>query len=341
MPLPLVPLIIGGVSAISAAVGVKKGIDAKSDYDLAKWNNEKAKETVDKANKMIEEKRTATQLKLEEYGQEKLNALSGSITDFFNNMERVTDIEGNSEIGYEDLKYFNPSTPAFADLKKVSLEATSMLAGGVAALGSGALLAFGTYNVVMGGLGGLLVTATTGTSLAALSGAAATNATLAWLGGGAIGIGFGVTGGTAVLGGLVAGPALLVGGGIAAKKADEAYWKSKENQDKADTYMKEARSISDTLTLISSAASQMKRLLKEMSAVMDRYNSSMADIMNVKGTSFKQFTGDEKETFYKGMRVAKTLKDVLEAPILKEDGAYNKEITQIHSLLIGKLPELK
>src|SRR5699024_12634359 len=49
--------------------------------------------------------------------------------------------------------------------------------------------------------------------LSGLSGAAASNATLAWLGGGALSAGgYGVAGGTLVLGGVVAGPALAVGG---------------------------------------------------------------------------------------------------------------------------------
>ena len=53
--------------------------------------------------------------------------------------------------------------------------------------------------------------ASTGTAIATLSGAAATNATLAFFGGGSLAAGgLGMAGGTAVLGGLVAGPALCV-----------------------------------------------------------------------------------------------------------------------------------
>lgn len=55
--------------------------------------------------------------------------------------------------------------------------------------------------------------ASTGTAISTLSGAAATNATLAWLGGGALAVGGGgMALGTAVLGGLVVGPALLTAG---------------------------------------------------------------------------------------------------------------------------------
>lgn len=65
-----------------------------------------------------------------------------------------------------------------------------------------------TWSVV-----GALGTATTGTALSTLSGAAATNATLAWFGGGAISSGgLGMAGGTIVLGSLVVIPAIIITG---------------------------------------------------------------------------------------------------------------------------------
>lgn len=60
---------------------------------------------------------------------------------------------------------------------------------------------------------GLLATASTGTAISTLSGAAATNATLAWFGGGSLATGgLGMAGGTVVLGGLVAVPAIIIMG---------------------------------------------------------------------------------------------------------------------------------
>jgi hypothetical protein len=74
------------------------------------------------------------------------------------------------------------------------------VAGVSTALGAWALV--GTYGV-----------ASTGTAIGALSGAAATNATLAWLGGGSLAVGGGgIAAGTAVLGGLVAVPVIAITG---------------------------------------------------------------------------------------------------------------------------------
>src|SRR5262249_3366345 len=87
-----------------------------------------------------------------------------------------------------------------------SLQAIETLSGVARSAAAGVMTAAGAYGLV-----GLLGTASTGTAISTLSGVAASNATLAWLGGGALAAGGGgVALGTLVLGGLVAGPAILV-----------------------------------------------------------------------------------------------------------------------------------
>lgn len=86
--------------------------------------------------------------------------------------------------------------------------------GGVAGAGVGLGTAAGIFAAVSAA-----ATASTGTAIASLSGAAATSATLAWLGGGYLAAGgMGVAGGTSVLGGIVALPAVLAMGGVLAGK---------------------------------------------------------------------------------------------------------------------------
>src|SRR5919205_1345376 len=77
---------------------------------------------------------------------------------------------------------------------------TESAAGGIAGVGVGAGTAAGVFAAVSA-----LATASTGTTIASLAGAAASSATLAWLGGGSLAAGgMGIAGGTAVLTGVVA-----------------------------------------------------------------------------------------------------------------------------------------
>lgn len=84
--------------------------------------------------------------------------------------------------------------------------AASMGAGGAAGAASG----FGAYAAVAS-----FATASTGTAIASLSGAAASSATMAWFGGGALAAGgAGIAGGTIVLASIVAVPLVTVAGGV-------------------------------------------------------------------------------------------------------------------------------
>jgi hypothetical protein len=81
---------------------------------------------------------------------------------------------------------------------------------------------------------GALASASTGTAISSLSGAAATNATLAWFGGGSLASGgLGIAGGTAVLGGLIVIPALIITGLIQYKSSLKKVEEIQEQKNKA------------------------------------------------------------------------------------------------------------
>lgn len=93
-------------------------------------------------------------------------------------------------------------------------------------ISAGLTTATSTYFLV-----GKLATASTGTAISTLSGAAATNATLAWLGGGSIAAGGGgIAAGTAVMGGLIAIPALAVMGFLSHFSANKEIKKIREKE---------------------------------------------------------------------------------------------------------------
>jgi len=326
MPLPLIPIIIGGASAIAAGHGIKKGVEAKRDMDLAKSINNDAQAIAKQAEESIQTTKDSTTKSIENLGERKITTLSGTINDFVTTFERIRNIDFQDSEGLEELKNFHPQSPEFLQLKKVSVEAKKVAVNGVGALGGGALLAFGTYNVVMGGLGGLLVTATTGTALTSLTGVAATNATLAWLGGGALSVGgLGMAGGMAVLGGLVVGPALALGGSLFAKQADKAYWDAKSNREKAKAFEEQAKGINATLNAIANRADQLNALLENLDKPFATLIADMRSIVSNSGTDWSNYTDADKKQIYKCVQIAQIVKMVLDTSLLNEDGSLREE----------------
>lgn len=325
MPFPLIPAILGGVSLLFGTHGIKKGLDAKHDLDAAKSINNDAQSIAKKAEDAILNAKDTTTKAIEALGSQKVDILSSSIHDFVTTFGKIRNIELNSSEGLEELKNFHPQSPEFLRMKEVSIEAKELAVNGIGAIGGGALLAFGTYNIVMGGLGGLLVTATTGTALTSLTGVAATNATLAWLGGGALSVGgLGMAGGMAVLGGLVVGPALALGGSMFAKQADKAYWDAKSNLEKAKEFKEQANNILITLNAIASRANQLKLLLTNLNKPFISLIADMRSIVRNHGDDWSNYSDADRKQIYKCVQVAQVIKMILDTSLLKEDGSLQE-----------------
>ena len=198
------------------------------------------------------------------------------------------------------------------------------LGGGAAAGVSGALAGMAAYGSV-----GLLGTASTGTAISGLSGVAATNATLAWLGGGSLATGgFGIAGGTAVLGGIVAAPVLLVGGLMLASRAEEAKENARSNRAKA-------RAAAEAMKTAESATRAIGRKTAEVDRTLRRLDEdflapdleSLRDLVEEE-TDYHRYSRPDKERVCRVASVAVTAKNLLEAPLLDKDGAIAREIRQ-------------
>lgn len=195
MPLPLIPVLIGGAALLAGGYGVKKGLDAKENFDRARDISADAQRIYDDAVERLEDVREETQASLEDLGRKKISIHKKFLLPFIETAQKIKNIEHNDDFDFDtDICI----TADLAEIQQISLEISSVLASGAAALSSGALAGFGAF-----GAAGALASASTGTAISALSGVAATNATLAWFGGGALAAGgLGMAGGTVVLGGM-------------------------------------------------------------------------------------------------------------------------------------------
>lgn len=253
MPLPL---LLVGAAVAAAGWGVKKGIDAKSDFDAAESINEDAQEIFDKAKRSLEECQEETQSRLESLGRQKALLFEEALIPFVETYSRIKNVD------FEDTNILDDNiqitSGEILEIRDAAIHMKEVVGGAAGALGSGALAGLAAYGSVG------LASASTGTAIAGLSGAAATNATLAWLGGGSLAAGgLGIAGGTAVLGGIVAAPVLLVGGLMLASKAEEA----KEN---ALSNLWEAKAAAEAMETAEVAARAIGRKADEVGKALKR-----------------------------------------------------------------------
>ena len=329
MPLPalLVPILLGGVSAVAAAVGIKKGVDAKKNFDEAKKTNQRANDVVDYAKRNMSSAQNRCKSSIENLGKRKIEVLDQTVKRFVMCYDRIKHIEVEESVGLQELNKFRLDKCAFQDLKKISFEATQIvgaLAGGGA---SGALMALGAYSAV-GTFGA--VTATTGITIGGLSGVAATNATLAWLGGGALAAGgWGMAGGMAVLGGLVAGPALAVLGFVVGAKAEA-------EKDKAYSNLAEARSFSSQVSVAVKMCDAIKERSEMFCTKLNLFENKlkplvvqMESIIKEKGEDYRCYSASQQDTIIKSRCIAGIVKAILDTPILTKDGKLTNESSQL------------
>lgn len=318
MPLPLLFI---GVAAATGSLGVGKSIKAGVDANKAQKINKSANEIVQDATENMNAQRLACGRSLEHLGEEKLFVLNNSITEFLATFTKIKNVDLRESEGLDELKNLHIDEKDFEEMQAMVSFAGSIAGGAVAGTAGGALVAFGAYGAAQA-----LAVASTGTAIASLSGAAATNATLAFFGGGSLAAGgLGMAGGTAVLGGLVAGPALMVVGFVAGAAA-------KKNLEKAYTNQEEAIQIAEQLSVEAMQCEAIRRrtymfynLLARLDAYFLPLIYKMEDIYKEEGDDYHQYNEESKKVIASCASVAVTIKSVLDTPLLTDDGMLTEE----------------
>ena len=318
MPIPFLFIAAGvGTGLLGVGKGIKAGIDQKEASDTnhaSEYKVEHAKETTNKS-------RENCGRAIDNLGKRKLDILDGSIKTFITEFEKLNHVELSESTGLNELQKLVLDQKSFSDLKELQGVATSLVGGLASGAMAGALTAFGAY-----GAASALATASTGTAIASLSGAAATNATLAFFGGGSLAVGgLGMAGGTMVLGGLVAGPALAVLGFVVGAKASKNLDEANANWAKAKEFEEEMKTVADLCNGIRRRSAMFSRFLIRLQIVFEPLVYQMSEIIKEKGTDYRMFSDEEKQCVASAMSLAGAIKSVLDTPILDEDGNLTEE----------------
>jgi membrane protein implicated in regulation of membrane protease activity len=193
----------GSIKVISNAVtlgGASRLEDAKASYQ----NSYAEHETLCKETCILKEQIDAN-----------VTAIGAALTAILPVLTRCERILKTST-GDKDNVRFSHTLETISSVEKFHSDYNAAIGIGAGTIAGGSL-AVGSWALV-----GALGSASTGAAISGLSGVAATNATLAWFGGGALAAGgAGVSGGMAMLGGIVAVPLVAIASFGTHKKARE------------------------------------------------------------------------------------------------------------------------
>lgn len=318
MPLPLLFM---GIAAATGGLGVGKTIKAGVDVNSAKKLNRNAEEIINTATEEINAQRKACGDSLHHLGKEKIFVLEHSISEFLDAFTKIKNVDFKESAGLEELQKMHIDEQDFAELKAMANFAVSLAGGAVAGTAGGALVAFGAYSAAQA-----FACASTGTAIASLSGAAATNATLAFFGGGSLAAGgIGMAGGAAVLGGLVAGPAVMVLGFVAGHVSKKELEKARINQAEALQGAAQLRTASLQCETIRRRTYMFYNLLARLDTYFLPLIYKMEDIYKQEGEDYRLYTPESKKVIASCASVAVTMKSILDTPLLTDDGLLSDE----------------
>lgn len=308
-----IPLLIAGLVALAGGVTLKKGMDAKGKYKEAKEMNARAQRRVQRAQKSMNEARTKAGAAIDALGAYKVQLLDGTVKDFLDTMERIkhVDLTGIKELDI----YPQTKEETFRELRNIQLVATSIAQGVGSGVASGVLTAFGAYSAA-----GALATASTGTAIGSLSGVAATNATLAFFGGGSL-----AAGGMAVLGGLVTAPMLAVASCVLDSKMNQMLEDAKSNRAMSKAFEEDMKHASVACEAIAEQADMVREFLQQLEGLLQPLVDTMKGIIQQSGTEYRQYDTNEKGCIAQTVMVVKTIKVVLERRLLTEDGSLDQD----------------
>lgn len=309
----MIPLILGAIaigSAVFGGVKVTKGIDY---INQAKEIGERAQKLHETAVSQFNTDGEATNQLAAEYGQLQFDIITNTIGSFIKFIERIG--QRNKQSEREILEGLDGLTQEqIKEYKAVVIEAAQFLTGGGKATGA----ALAGYGGAMG-LATSVGVASTGTLIGSLSGAAAWNATLAWLGGGSLAVGGGgMALGSVVLGGITVGPAVLIGGFVLAGEGEKALTKARQYKAQVNVENAKIEAAKDLMQ-------QVRQRISELSNLVESLNNKAVISLNELESipSFDQKREQDASKFQEVALLIKALTEIMKTRVLDSEGQLN------------------
>ena len=318
------------VASLEKAIGSAKyasGVRGYRELKEAKEIKKRAENKISIASEATENKKMVLNQTLESYADVKINTIKSTICVFVEYLKKIN--KKNKGREYEILGSVNIKREEIAEIEDLGISSANLVKGAMGSLAIGTIALFGTKAAVISGVTAF-ASASTGTAISSLSGAAATKAVLAFLGGGSIASGGGgIATGTIVLGGITAGAFAGVGaltsGILLSAHGSKALTRAKKYSaevDKAVATLEKAWVAMDaiiervyelkklTLMLQIRALDKMKEL-KPLAPIFDTNNLH------------------HKKVFQETALLMKSIGEITNTPILDENGSITVDSVEV------------
>jgi hypothetical protein len=180
---------------------------------------------------------------------------------------------------------------------------------------------------------GALATASTGTAISGLTGAAAANATYAWLGGGALAAGGnGIAGGIAVLGGVTVLPAVAAGVGWVWWKGSKELTKQKADAAKLKAVEADLNRGMALLDGVAKRITHSSDVLRRLGQRLSEMNDWLGHLLTTT-TDYRLFDEDQKQRLAVHVSLATAMTAVMSADLVVTSETRAGTTTVINSKL--------
>lgn len=315
MVLPLVPAVLIGAGVVTGASGVVLGL--KGGYDIKKANSRIQEDgsRYDQERRRLEAHELVTNESLMALGirQQQANHLvvERMIAFLRRHEKQVSEGEKLLVDGLE-------STPGAVALGVgLGHDAISWMRGILRAAVTGVGIKAGIATAVTS-----FAAASTGTAISTLSGAAATSATYAFLGGGSLAAGGGgMAVGAAALNFVTIGPAILVSGLVVAGKGEKAKTRARENEATINIAIAEMQETKARFDAIIARAEELEELLDQL-VVRGR---SALDLLESEPFD----PSHHAARFQQALTLTMAVRDVASTQVVDESGDLNEETATV------------
>ena len=310
----MLPFIAFGISLITSAVGIAKTAEAIENFQEAKRIVEQAERRYKSRKQRVEEALKGLEVYLEELGRLYLEIYRKDFRAFTELMKKVSDTELVIKSTPQIHRQWKKDIPSFEkgiDLAEKILE--GVLISGITGVKTAIFTYIGTTGIAI-----QIGSASTGTALSTLSGAALRNALLSWFGGGSLASGgLGVAGGTLVLGGILVGPSILIGGFLLNKKSQKVLTEAKKYELEVEKAIARLRIFERNIEIVKTKVDEELYILPKLRKLFNREMQKTEKLFYKAKSDFKyrdKFIKHLKMTYSLG----KTLKNLIDIPLVKD-----------------------